>query len=126
MQINHIVTLKKVIEKYFSLNPHWQIKPKLSGLILDLVTFQKYIYKHTCMQTLVSLWMCHCKLTNFLWQVGGFLWVLWFPPPINLTTQYNWNIILVKVALNTITLTLHVTLKFRWKVWIVVYFCLKR
>jgi hypothetical protein len=30
---------------------------------------------------------------------------------------------LVKVALNTLTLTL--TLKFRWKVWIVVYFCLK-
>jgi len=27
-----------------------------------------------------------------LWQVGGFLWVLSFPPPIKLTARYNWSI----------------------------------
>ena len=26
------------------------------------------------------------KFVIDLWQVGGFLWVLWFPPPIKLTT----------------------------------------
>ena len=26
-------------------------------------------------------------------QVGGFLRVLWFPPPIKLTPRYNWNIV---------------------------------
>jgi hypothetical protein len=25
------------------------------------------------------------KFVSDLWQVGGFLWVLWFPPPIKLT-----------------------------------------
>jgi hypothetical protein len=38
-----------------------------------------------------------------LWQIGGFLQVLWFPPPIKLT---NISEILLKVALSTINLTL--------------------
>ena len=40
-----------------------------------------------------------------LGQVGGFLWVLRFPPLIKLATTivYNWNI--VEVALNTINQT---------------------
>ena len=34
------------------------------------------------------------KFVNDLWQVGGFLWVLQFLPPIKLTTTiYNWNIV---------------------------------
>ena len=33
------------------------------------------------------------KFVNDLRQVGGFLWVLRFPPPIKLIPQYNWNII---------------------------------
>ena len=37
------------------------------------------------------------------WQVGGFLLVLRFPPPIKLMPWYNW--ILLKVALNTIKQT---------------------
>ena len=44
------------------------------------------------------------KFVNDLRQVGGFLWVFWFPPPIK---QRHYVIeILLKVALNTITLTL--------------------
>jgi hypothetical protein len=44
------------------------------------------------------------KFVNDLRQVGGFLWVLWFPPPIK---QRHYVIeILLKVALNTITLNL--------------------
>jgi hypothetical protein len=41
-------------------------------------------------------------------QVGGFLRVLWFPPPIKLTATIYKNVteILLKVALNTITLTI--------------------
>jgi hypothetical protein len=35
-----------------------------------------------------------------MWQVGGFLWLLRFPPPTKLIAE-----ILLKVALNTITLT---------------------
>ena len=33
------------------------------------------------------------KFVNDLQQVGGFLWVFRFPPPIKLTTTYNWNIV---------------------------------
>jgi hypothetical protein len=34
------------------------------------------------------------KFVSDLRQVGGFLQVLWFPPPIKLTvTIYNWNIV---------------------------------
>ena len=40
-----------------------------------------------------------------LQQVGGFLWVLQSPPPIKLTTN-DLIEILLKVALNNITLTL--------------------
>ena len=44
------------------------------------------------------------KFVSDLRQVGGFLRVLWFPPPIKLTN--NINEILLKVELNAITLTL--------------------
>jgi len=33
------------------------------------------------------------KLVSDLWQVCGFLCVLWFLPPIKLTTTYNLNIV---------------------------------
>ena len=47
------------------------------------------------------------KFVSDLWQVGGFLWVLWFLPPIKLTVMiYIVTEILLKVVLNTITLTL--------------------
>jgi hypothetical protein len=38
------------------------------------------------------------------WHVGGFVWVLRFPPPIKLTAN-DIAEILLKVAFNTITLT---------------------
>jgi hypothetical protein len=41
------------------------------------------------------------KFVRDLWQVCAFSCVLWFPPPIKLTTTIS-----LKVALNTITLTL--------------------
>jgi hypothetical protein len=41
------------------------------------------------------------QFVSDLQQVGGFLLVLWFPPPIKLTITE----ILLKVLLNTITLT---------------------
>ena len=44
------------------------------------------------------------KFVSDLQQVGGYLWVLWFPPPIKLTATIITEILL-KVALNTITLT---------------------
>ena len=31
-----------------------------------------------------SIQHCVIKFVSDLWQVGGFLWVLWFPPPIKL------------------------------------------
>jgi hypothetical protein len=46
------------------------------------------------------------KFVSDLRQVGGFMRVLRFPPPIKLTaTIYNLAEILLKVALNTITRT---------------------
>ena len=43
------------------------------------------------------------KFVSDLRHIGSFLWVLQFPPPIKLTAITE---ILLKVALNTITLTL--------------------
>ena len=33
------------------------------------------------------------KFVSYLRQIGGFLRVLRFPPPIKLTARYNWNIV---------------------------------
>jgi hypothetical protein len=33
------------------------------------------------------------KFVSDLRQVGGFVRVLWFHPPIKLTSRYNWNIV---------------------------------
>jgi hypothetical protein len=42
-------------------------------------------------------------------QVGGFLQVLWFPPPIKLTATYDITEILLKMALDTIALNLYIS-----------------
>ena len=46
------------------------------------------------------------KFVSDLRQVGGFLWVLRFPPPIKLD-RHDINEILLKMALTTTTLTLN-------------------
>ena len=46
------------------------------------------------------------KFVSDLRQVGGFRRVLMFPPPIKKTDRHEITYILLKVALNTITLTL--------------------
>ena len=53
------------------------------------------------------------KFVSDLWHVGGFLLVLRLPTPIKLTDHHDINVILLKVALNTIplTLTLYITLR---------------
>ena len=33
------------------------------------------------------------KFFSDLWQVGGFLWVLRFPPPVKWPPRYSWNIV---------------------------------
>jgi hypothetical protein len=43
------------------------------------------------------------KFVSDLRQVGGFLWVLRFPPPTQKNDRHDVNEILLKVALNTIT-----------------------
>jgi hypothetical protein len=50
------------------------------------------------------------KFVNDLWQVGGFLWILWFPPQIKMNC-HEITKILLNVSLNTITLTLFYWLK---------------
>ena len=45
------------------------------------------------------------KFVRNLLQVGGFLWVLQFPPPIKKTDCHDISEILLKVGLNTITRT---------------------
>jgi hypothetical protein len=42
------------------------------------------------------------KFVLDLRQIGGFLWVFQFPPPIKPETPYDITEILLKVALNTI------------------------
>ena len=43
------------------------------------------------------------KFVSKIWQVGGFLQVLWFPPS-NKTDRYDITEILLKWVLNTITI----------------------
>ena len=45
------------------------------------------------------------RFASDLWQVGGFLQVHRFPPAKTKTDRHKINEILLKVALNTITLT---------------------
>ena len=47
-------------------------------------------------------------------QVSGFLLVLLFPPPIELTATI-YNVILLKVALNTINQTIYLKLYFYYR-----------
>ena len=51
--------------------------------------------------------LCLIQFVSDLGQVGGFLRVLWFPPPLNnkRTNHHDITEIRLKVALNTITLT---------------------
>jgi len=44
------------------------------------------------------------KFVHDLQQVGGFLWVFRFPPPIKLIAMHDITEIFLKVVLNTITL----------------------
>ena len=53
----------------------------------------------------ISIQLYVIKFVSDLRQVGGFLRVLQFPPPIKLTVAI-YTEILLKVALNTITLTI--------------------
>ena len=47
------------------------------------------------------------KFVSDLWQISGLLQVLWFPPPMKLTAMNDIIEIFLKVALNTIILTLN-------------------
>jgi hypothetical protein len=70
-----------------------------------------YYYLHNQCLSPLMLWVrisIRARCTTLCdkvcqWQVGGFLLVLRFPPPIKLMPWYNW--ILLKVALNTIKQT---------------------
>jgi hypothetical protein len=54
------------------------------------------------------------KFVSVLWQVGGFLRILRFPSPIKLTAMIMTEILL-KVALNTITITKYFAMKIKIK-----------
>ena len=54
------------------------------------------------------------KFVSVLWQVDGFLRVLRFPSSIKLTAKIMTEILL-KVALNTITITKYFTMKIKIK-----------
>ena len=54
------------------------------------------------------------KFVSVLWQVGGFLRVLRFPSSIKLTAKIMTEILL-KVALNTITITKYFAMKIKIK-----------
>ena len=39
----------------------------------------------------IQHYVINSSVRFILWQLGGFLRVLWFPPPIKLTQRYSWN-----------------------------------
>jgi hypothetical protein len=102
-------------KKYWLTAKHWP---------LTSVIQLKHLFSTVLHQTLERaswLWSYHCecesrsgevcsiqhyviKFVSDLWQEGGFLQVLWFPPPIK-TDRHDITEILLKVALNIITLT---------------------
>jgi hypothetical protein len=63
------------------------------------------MFNDTSWMTEIILLYSKVAFVSDLRQVGGFLWELRFPPPIKLTAN-DITEILLKVALNTITLTL--------------------
>jgi hypothetical protein len=77
-------------------------------------SYGSWIYNYLCNQCLspLMLWVLILFRRGVLditlcdkvsqWLAAGFLYVLWFPPPIKLT-RHDRTEILLKVALNTIT-----------------------
>ena len=80
----------------------WRRGPSWSWL------YGSWIYNYLCNQCLspLKLWvwapfMARCSWYNIMWSSlsvtcdrwGGFLKVLWFPPPIKWPPRYNWNIV---------------------------------
>ena len=59
------------------------------------LSFAISVYHHyRCKFESRSLWgLFDTTLCDKVCQVGGFLRVVWFPPPIKLPTRYNWNIV---------------------------------
>ena len=67
----------------------WQLDLQLSVPITTKVLSLNPVH-----DKVYSIQLYAINFDSNLRQVGGFLWVLWFPPPIKLTTTiYNWNIV---------------------------------
>jgi hypothetical protein len=56
------------------------------------------------------------KFVSDLWQVGGFLWDLRFVSSTNKTDRHDITEILLNVALNTLTLTMYISLISKLKI----------
>ena len=76
-------------------------------------TYAISVYHHICCEFAShsgEVYLIHhfvIKFVSDLLHVSGFLRVLWFPPPIKLTAKIHFiTEILLKMALNIITLTL--------------------
>ena len=80
-----MVTLLSYVFNTISAYHHWSELESCSG---EVYLIQHYVI----------------KFVSDLWQIGGFLRALWLPQPIKLTTTILTEILL-KVVLNTITLT---------------------
>ena len=97
---------------------------RLYTIIITLTLSDIYNYSYMISLFVVVVWYNQClsplKFVSDLRQVGGFLWVLLFPPPIILTATIYRNFLnfstiknspfwstktLLKVASNSITLT---------------------
>ena len=88
---------------------------KISGAVVAvMLSYGSYIYNFLYAICAYHHWCCELesqsgrgvqhyviKFVSDLWQVGGFLRVLRFPPP-NKTDRHDITEILLKVALNTI------------------------
>jgi len=54
-------------------------------------SYDSSIYNYLCNRYSIQHYVI--RFVSDLRQVGDFLWVPWFPPPIKLTPRYNWNIV---------------------------------
>jgi len=78
---------------------------ELSEFIKSIFCWNRIMSSNPAHNEVYSIQLYVIKFFSDLWQVGGFLRVLRFPPPINPTAQYNWNIVDRGVKYHTLTLT---------------------
>ena len=78
----------------------WELNFQLHVQSVPIIT--KVVSSNPVHGKVYSIQLYVIKFVSDFWQIGGFLWVLQFPPPTKLTTTIYHD--MLKVVLNTINI----------------------